>query len=61
MIEIHAKIIKDMSRFGSDYLKVGTYIEVLRKDDTRLIALNDNMDTLKGDDEFTPFRDIMNE
>ena len=58
---IEACIIKDMSRFGRDYLQVGTYMEVLRKNDTRLIALNDNADTLKGDDEFTPFRNIMNE
>lgn len=58
---IEACIIKDMSRFGRDYLQVGTYMEVLRKNDTRLIALNDNVDTLKGDDEFTPFRNIMNE
>lgn len=58
---IEVVIIKDMSRFGRDYLQVGTYMEVLRKNDTRLIALNDNVDTLKGDDEFTPFRNIMNE
>ena len=58
---ISAVIVKDMSRFGRDYLQVGTYMEVLRKHDTRLIALNDSVDTLKGDDEFTPFRNIMNE
>ena len=58
---ISACIIKDMSRFGRDYLQVGTYMEVLRKSGTRLIALNDNVDTMKGDDEFTPFRNIMNE
>ena len=58
---IEACIIKDMSRFGRDYLQVGTYMEELRKNDTRLIALNDNVDTQKGDDEFTPFRNIMNE
>ena len=58
---ISVVIVKDMSRFGRDYLQVGTYMEVLRKHDTRLIALNDSVDTLKGDDEFTPFRTIMNE
>ena len=58
---VEAVVIKDMSRFGRDYLQVGTYMEVLRKNDTRLIALNDNVDTIKGDDEFTPFRNIMNE
>ncbi len=54
-------LIKDMSRFGRDYLQVGTYMELLRKHDTRLIAVNDSVDTLKGDDEFAPFRNIMNE
>lgn len=58
---ISVVIVKDMSRFGRDYLQVGTYMKVLRKHDTRLIALNDSVDTLKGDDEFTPFRNIMNE
>jgi len=58
---ISAVVIKDMSRFGRDYLQVGTYMELLRKKDTRLIALNDNVDTINGDDEFTPFRNIMNE
>ena len=58
---ISVVIVKDMSRFGRDYLQVGTDMEVLRKHDTRLIALNDSVDTLKGDDEFTPFRNIMNE
>jgi DNA invertase Pin-like site-specific DNA recombinase len=59
--KISVVIIKDMSRFGRDYLQVGTYMELLRKHGTRLIALNDGVDTLKGDDEFTPFRNIMNE
>ena len=58
---VEAVVIKDMSRFGRDYLQVGSYMEVLRKNDTRLIALNDNVDTINGEDEFTPFRNIMNE
>ena len=58
---ISVVIIKDMGRFGRDYLQVGTYMELLRKHETRLIALNDGVDTLQGDDEFTPFRNIMNE
>lgn len=53
--------IKDMSRLGRDYLQVGLYMEMLRKSGVRLIALNDNVDTDKGDDEFAPFRNIMNE
>lgn len=54
-------IVKDMSRFGRDYLQVGNYTELLRKYGVRLIALNDAIDTDKGDDEFAPFRNIMNE
>lgn len=54
-------IIKDMSRMGRDYLQVGQIMEMLRQRDIRLIALNDGVDTLKQDDDFTPFRNIMNE
>ncbi len=53
--------LKDMSRFGRDYLQVGSYMELIRKAGVRLIALNDGVDTLRGEDEFTPFRNIMNE
>ena len=54
-------VIKDMSRLGRDYLKVGQVMEVLRQRGVRLIAINDGVDSLKGDDDFTPFRNIMNE
>ena len=50
-----------MSRLGRDYLKVGQVMEVLRQRGVRLIAINDGVDSLKGDDDFTPFRNIMNE
>jgi len=53
--------IKDMSRMGRDYLKVGQIMEMLRQKGVRLIAINDGVDTFKGDDDFTPFRNIMNE
>ena len=52
---------EDMSRLGRDYLKVGQVMEVLRQRGVRLIAINDGVDSLKGDDDFTPFRNIMNE
>ena len=58
---VEAIVIKDMSRLGSDYLKVGQVMEVLRQRGVRLIAINDGVDSLKGDDDFTPFRNIMNE
>ena len=58
---VEAIVIKDMSRLGRDYLKVGQVMEVLRQRGVRLIAINDGVDSLKGDDDFTPFRNIMNE
>ena len=53
--------IKDMSRMGRDYLKVGQIMEILRQRGVRLIAINDGVDSARGDDDFTPFRNIMNE
>ena len=53
--------IKDMSRLGRDYLKVGQIMEILRQKGVRLIAINDGVDSERGDDDFTPFRNIMNE
>ena len=54
-------LIKDMSRLGRDYLKVGQIMEILRQKGVRLIAINDGVDSARGDDDFTPFRNIMNE
>ena len=56
-------IVKDMSRFGRDYLKVGFYTEVMFKDkDVRFIAVNNGIDSDKqNDNDFTPFLNIMNE
>ena len=46
---------------GRDYLKVGQIMEILRQRGVRLIAINDGVDSARGDDDFTPFRNIMNE
>ncbi len=54
-------IIKDMSRLGRDYLVVGQIQEMLRQKGVRLISINDNHDSSRGDDDFLPFRNIMNE
>jgi DNA invertase Pin-like site-specific DNA recombinase len=53
--------VKDLSRLGRDYLKVGQIMEILRQKGVRLIAINDNIDSNKGEDDFAPFRNIMNE
>ena len=58
---VEAIVIKDMSRLGRDYLKVGQVMEILRQRGVRLIAINDGVDSARGDDDFTPFRNIMNE
>ena len=55
-------IIKDMSRFGRDYLQVGMYTEIMFPEhDIHFIAVNDGVDSTQGDNEFTPFRNIINE
>ncbi len=55
-------IIKDMSRFGRDYLQVGMYTEIMFPEhDVHFIAVNDGVDSTQGDNEFTPFRNIINE
>lgn len=55
-------IIKDMSRFGRDYLQVGMYTEIMfQEHDVQFIAVNDGVDSNQGDNEFTPFRNIINE
>lgn len=60
--EISTVIVKDMSRLGRDYLKVGFYSEVLfHEKNVRFIAVNDGVDSEKGDNEFAPFRNIINE
>lgn len=55
-------IVKDMSRMGRDYLKVGYYTESFFAEcDIRYIAINDGVDSDKGDNEFTPFRNLFND
>lgn len=55
-------IVKDMSRFGRNYLEVGMYTEIMFPDkDVRFIAINDGVDSARDDNDFTPFRNIINE
>ena len=59
---IGAVFVKDLSRLGRDYLKCGYYTEqFFPEHDVRFIAVNDNIDSNEGEDEFMPFRNIMNE
>ncbi|MDR1939646.1 MAG: recombinase family protein [Clostridiales bacterium] len=55
-------IVKDMSRFGRNYIMVGYYTEMLfEQAGIRFIAVNDGVDNERDNDEFTPFRNIINE
>lgn len=56
-------IVKDMSRLGRDYLKVGMYTEITFPEaNVRFIAINDGVDSESSvDNDFTPFRNIINE
>ena len=54
-------IVKDMSRFGRNYIMVGYYTEILfEQRGVRFIAVNDGVDSRQEGDEFTPFRNIIN-
>ncbi len=60
--EVATIIVKDMSRFGREYLMVGQYTELIFPSyGVRFIATNDGVDSLYGDNEFTPFKNIINE
>lgn len=55
-------IVKDMSRVGRDYLRVGFYTEVLFiEKGVRFIAIHSNIDSATGENEFAPFMNIMAE
>lgn len=61
--KIPTVIVKDISRFGRDYLKVGYYTEVyFVEKNVHFIAINDGVDNhSEADSDFTPFRNIINE
>ena len=60
---VEVLIVKDLSRFGRNYLQVGYYTEILfPKKGVRFIAVNNNVDSATPqDNDFTPFLNIMNE
>ena len=59
---ISTLIVKDLSRLGRNHIEVGKLTDyIFPMYNVRFIALNDGVDSEKGEDDFTPFRNIMNE
>ena len=60
--QVSTLIVKDMSRLGRDYIGVGQFTElILPMHNVRLISVNEGVNSEKGEDDFTPFRNIINE
>ena len=59
---ISTVIVKDSSRFGRNYLEVGQYTDYyFPENNIRYIAINDSVDSDNGEDDFSAFRNVMNE
>ena len=57
-----AVFVKDLSRLGRNYIEVGRLTEEFFPDhDIRLVAVSDGVDSDEGEDDFTPFKNIMND
>ena len=60
--KISTIITKDLSRLGRDYLMTGQYIEMVFPNyNVRYIAVNDNVDTMKSENEMMVFRNVFND
>ena len=59
--EVSTIICKDSSRMARNYLQAGLYREMFHDKGIRLICVTDGIDTANGEDDFTPFREIMSE
>ena len=60
--KINCVIVKDLSRLGRNYILTGQYTELyFPSKNVRFIAVNDNVDSINGDNEFAPFKNIINE
>lgn len=59
---VSAVMVKDLSRLGRDYVSVGNYTDSYFPDHgIRFIAVNDSIDSEKGESEIAPFKNILNE
>ena len=57
---ILAVFVKDLSRLGRNYIEVGKLTEeFFPLHDIRLVAVSNGVDSDEGEDDFTPFKNIM--
>ena len=60
--KVNLVITKDLSRLGRDYIQTGYYTEIhFVERGVRYIAINDNVDTIRADNDIAPFRNILND
>lgn len=60
--KVNLVITKDLSRLGRDYIMTGYYTEIYFSNmNVRYIAVTDGIDTLKGDNDIAPFKNILND
>lgn len=60
--KVNLVITKDLSRLGRDYIQTGYYIDVyFSRKRVRYIAVNDNIDTNREDNDIAPFKNILND
>ena len=60
--KVNCVIVKDLSRLGRNYVLTGQYTELyFPSKNVRFIAISDGVDSLNGENEFAPFKNIINE
>ena len=60
--KVNLVVTKDLSRLGRDYIQTGYYTEIyFAKKKVRYIAVHDNIDTIRQDNDIAPFRNILND
>ena len=59
--EVSTILVKTMDRIGRDYLRVGLFRESARAVGVRVISVTEGYDSANGDDDLSPFREIMAE
>ena len=60
--EIGSIIVKDLSRLGREYIQMGMYTEIVfPRHNVNFIAINDSVDSRKGENDFAAFKNLFNE